>query len=278
LLYQLSYVGEIHILRGSRVRQSAVTGTGENGGVEGTRAASAPRRGPPRSREEYRALVDAAVARSALVGLPAPALLQLVERGIRLDAKVRTTIYREGDPPMVVLVVYGTLRIFATAEDGREFTMFWAHPGDWIGHSLVTGGSLDVSAQAVSDAAVHVVPVELLEQLARADATVAWELLRATSARVRQLVGFVRMLAFMDLRQRVSHRLVELAFRQPAGSALVAEVSQQDLADLVGSPRTSIARILADLREAGIVRTVPRGIQVLQPERLVPNRASTTTG
>jgi CRP-like cAMP-binding protein len=84
------------------------------------------------------------------------------------------------------------------------------------------------------------------------------------------------MLAFMDLRQRVSHQLVEIAFRQPAGSALVAEVSQQDLADLVGSPRTSIARILADLREEGIVRTLPRGIQVVRPERLVPNRVATT--
>jgi CRP/FNR family cyclic AMP-dependent transcriptional regulator len=246
--------------------------------VEGTRVTGAPRRGLPRTREEYRALVDAAVARSALARLPAPALRQLVERGIRLDAKARTTIYREGDAPMVVLVVHGTLRIYATAEDGREFTLFWAHPGDWLGHILVVGGPTDVSAQAVSDAALHVVPAELLESLARTDTAVAWELLRATSFRVRQLVGSVRMLVFMDLRQRMSHQLVELAFRQPAGSALVAEVSQQDLADLVGSPRTSIARILADLREEGIVRTVPRGIQILRPERLVPNRVATATG
>lgn len=246
--------------------------------MEGTRAASAPRRGLPRTREDYRALVDAAVARSELSGLPAPALRELVERGIRLDAKARTIIYREEDPPMVVLVVHGTLRIYATAEDGREFTLFWAHPGQWLGYALATGGPSDVSAQAVSDTALHVVPAELLQSLARRDAAVAWELLRATSARVAQLVGSVRMLVFMDLRQRVSQRLIELAFHQPAGSALIAEVSQQDLADLVGSPRTSIARILADLRDEGIVRTVPRGIQLLRPERLVPNRVMTTGG
>ena len=244
--------------------------------MEGTRTAGASRRGLPRTRDEYRALVDAASARSALARMPAPAVRQLIERGTRLDAKARTIIYREGDAPMVVLVVHGTLRVYATAEDGREFTLFWAHPGDWLGHILVIGGPNDVSAQAVSDTAVHVVPAELLESLARTDTAVAWELLRATSARVRALVGSVRMLVFMDLRQRVSHRLVELAFRQPAGSALVAEVSQQDLADLVGSPRTSIARILADLREEGIVRTVPRGIQVIRPERLVPNRVTMT--
>ncbi|HJW50312.1 MAG TPA: Crp/Fnr family transcriptional regulator [Candidatus Limnocylindria bacterium] len=244
--------------------------------MEGTRAAAASRRGLPRTREDYRALVDAAVARSALARLPAPALRQLVDRGMRLDARARTILFREGDPPMVVLVVHGTLRVYATAEDGREFTFFWAHPGDSLGHSFVTGGARDASAQAVSDAAVHVVPMELVESLARADVAVAWELLRMTSSRVRQLVESVRMLVFMDLRQRVAHRLIELAFRQPAGTALVAEVSQQDLADLVGSPRTSIARILADLRSEGIVRTVPRGIQVLRPERLVPNRVTTT--
>src|SRR5687768_18496473 len=119
-------------------------------------------------------MLDAASARSALARMPAPALRQLIERGTRLDAKARTIIYREGDAPMVVLVVHGTLRIYATAEDGREFTLFWAHPGDWLGYSLIAGGSLQVSAQAVSDAALHVVPVDLLESLARSDATVAW--------------------------------------------------------------------------------------------------------
>lgn len=249
----------------------------DNGGVEGSRSAVAVRRGLPRTLEEYQELVDAAVARSSLAALPANALRQLVERGMRLDARARTIVFREGDAPMVVLVVHGTLRVYATAEDGREFTFFWAHPGDWLGHSFVTGGTRDASGQAVTDAALHVVPIDVLASLARTDVTVAWEMLRLTSARVRQLSTSLRMFAFMDLRRRVSHRLVELAFRQPAGSALVAEVSQQDLADLVGSPRTSIARILAELRDEGIVRTVPRGIQVLRPERLLPNRVDTAT-
>ena len=227
-------------------------------------------------REDYRALVDAAVARSPLARLPAPALRELIDRGIRLDAKARTVLYREGDAPIVVLVVRGTLRVYATADDGREFTLLWARPGHWLGYILATGGPSDVSAQAVTDVSLHVLPAELLESLARTDAAVAWVLLRAASARVAQLVGSVRMLAFMDLRQRVSQHLVELAFHQPAGAPLVAEVTQQDLADLVGSPRTSIARILADLREEGVIRTVPRGIQVVRPERLVPNQLMAT--
>jgi CRP-like cAMP-binding protein len=248
----------------------------ENGGMRSASAAKIGRRGPPppRTWDEYRTAVDAAAARSVLARIPAAAMRQLVDRGTRLDTKARTIFYREGDPPMVVLVVHGSVRVYVTAEDGREFTLFWAHPGDWLGHLLVTGGPIDVNAQAVSDTTLHVIPAELLKSLAHSDIAVARELLQAASFRVAELVGTLRMFAFMDLRQRVSHRLVELAFRQPAGSALVAEVSQQDLADLVGSPRTSVARIIAALRTEGIARTVPRGIEVVRPEQLVPNLAT----
>src|SRR5688572_6652877 len=124
---------------------------GQNGRVEGTRTVGARPRGLPRTREEYRALVDAAAARSPLGGLPPPALRQLLERGIRLDARARTIIYREGDPAMIVLVVHGTLRIYTTAEDGREFTFFWAHAGDSLGHSFVTSQTSASSGQAVTD-------------------------------------------------------------------------------------------------------------------------------
>ena len=60
--------------------------------------------------------------------------------------------------------------------------------------------------------------------------------------------------------------------RRRSGGALLATVSQQDLADAVGSPRTSVARVLADLRAEGIVRSVPGGLQLIRPERLVPAR------
>ena len=217
---------------------------------------------------EYQAALDRAVRGSPLARLPAAALSDLLERGMRLDAKARTVLYRAGDRPVFALVVAGTFRIFATAEDGREFTILWARPGSVIGPDLVVGGPVDLSAQALSDASLHVFPLELITSLVRTDAQVAWVILGMVSERVRQAVGFIRMLAFMDLRERVSQRLVEAAFHQPPGMPLVAQVTQQDLADLVGSPRTSVARVLADLRSEGLVRTVPKGIEVLQPEKL----------
>ena len=219
---------------------------------------------------DYAARLDAAVARGALSRFPERARRDIIAKGVRLDTPARTVMYREGEAAFTGVVVRGMLRVFATSADGREFTLFWAHPGEWLGHALVAGGPVDLSAQAVNDATIHVFPVEALRALARAEAAVAWELARETAARLAQASAIIRMLAFMDLRQRIGQRLLELAFRQPAGAPLVAPVTQQELADAVGSPRTSVARVLADLRAEGIVRTTAAGVEVLRPERLAP--------
>lgn len=238
------------------------------------RRASGTPIGAAQQTAEYAGALAKAIERSAFRGFPEAARRELLERGIRIDARARTVVYRDDDRAFCGIVVRGSLRVFTTSEDGREFTLLWARPGEWLGASLIAGGRIGVSAQAVADVSVHMIPPDLLESLARADAAVAWQIARQIASRLQQATVIIHMLAFMDLRQRIAHRLLELAFHQPDGGALIATVSQQDLADAVGSPRTSVARVLADLRAEGIVRSVPGGLQLIRAERLVPGAPS----
>jgi CRP-like cAMP-binding protein len=232
--------------------------------MEGSRERS------PRTHADYTAALASAVAHSALSRFPPAVRTKLVARGTRLDVPARAIVYRDLDEPRSGVIVSGTIRGYATSIDGREFTVFWAHAGEWIGFDLIVGGPSQLSGQAVTDVTLHLLPTELLTSLARSDAAMTWEIARECSRRGRQALEWLRMLAFVDLRGRIAHRLLELAFHQPSGMPLIAELTQQDLADSVGSPRSSVARILGDLRREGIVRSVPRGILVVRPERLVP--------
>jgi CRP/FNR family transcriptional regulator, cyclic AMP receptor protein len=67
----------------------------------------------------------------------------------------------------------------------------------------------------------------------------------------------------------VSAHLLDLASAQqlPQGS-LVARVSQQELADAVGSVREVVARILRDFRLDRLVATAPDSIRILNPAGL----------
>jgi CRP/FNR family cyclic AMP-dependent transcriptional regulator len=71
------------------------------------------------------------------------------------------------------------------------------------------------------------------------------------------------------VKQRVAGHLLDLASAQqrPQGR-LVARVSQQELADAVGSVREVVARVLRDLRLAGIVATAPDSVVIVDAARL----------
>ena len=60
----------------------------------------------------------------------------------------------------------------------------------------------------------------------------------------------------------------DLLTRPRDGECLCAPISQQQLADAVGSVREVVARVLRELRDAGIVRGGARGIAILDPIRL----------
>ena len=52
------------------------------------------------------------------------------------------------------------------------------------------------------------------------------------------------------------------------GRGLVARVTQQEVADAVGSVRPVVARIIRDLRTEGLISTTSDGIAILKPDEL----------
>ncbi|HWD79934.1 MAG TPA: helix-turn-helix domain-containing protein, partial [Kribbella sp.] len=74
---------------------------------------------------------------------------------------------------------------------------------------------------------------------------------------------------FGTVRQRVAAHLLDLASTQqnPRGE-LVAHVSQQELADAVGSVREVVARVLREFRQAGLVATAADTVHILDPTGL----------
>ena len=75
--------------------------------------------------------------------------------------------------------------------------------------------------------------------------------------------------AFGSVKQRVASQLLELATTKNRSDAqLSAHLSQQELADAVGSVREVVARTLRDLRAAGIVATSTDEVVILDAARL----------
>jgi CRP/FNR family transcriptional regulator, cyclic AMP receptor protein len=213
--------------------------------------------------------VSEAVARSFLGRLAADLVGALVEAGERTDHPAGSTIYREGSYPRALLVVRGLLRVYMTSPEGRQVTVRYARACDVLGIAVLVGGPADVSVQTLAESSLFRIDSRTLIAAAHRDARVSWALAEELNRRLYETLQQTAIIAFGSVRQRVAAHLLDLASAhlRPQGR-LVARVSQQELADAVGSVREVVARVLRDFRLDRLVATSPDSIHILDPAGL----------
>ncbi len=185
------------------------------------------------------------------------------------DVAAGTLTYRPADDPRFALVVRGLFRVYFAASDGRQVTVRYARAGDALGVVAMAGGPAPLHTQAIVASKRLRLDIAKLRALAQSDPDVAWGIVEELSQSIHKLWRELADTAFASVPQRVARHLLEIAAtQQESGAPLVARVSQQELADLVGSVREVVARALRDLRTEGIVRVTRAGIFVVDPDSL----------
>jgi CRP/FNR family transcriptional regulator, cyclic AMP receptor protein len=212
-----------------------------------------------------------AVARSILAAFPPGLLENLTQEAIPVDLPAGTTLYYEEDEPRCALVIAGLIRDYMTAPDGRQITVRYARPGDLLGIPTIVGGPAPVSVQILTDATLLLLNVRALQKSGRTEPGVGWLLAQEVTRRLYETLEALAGNVFGSLRQRVARHLLDLAASRQQGRSLVVRVTQQELADAVGSVRPVVARIIRDLRVEGIITTSSDGIEVLKPAELYAN-------
>ena len=214
--------------------------------------------------------IDAAIAKSAFKDVP-PETLRVLMRGARqIPLASKEYFFRQSEPPRAGLLVKGFVRSGRIHPDGRVLTVSWEYPGAILGllGALKPPAALEI--QAVTDTTF----IELSEPVVRehlfAEPKLAWAIAGLAIGLFRRALDEIEIFALGDLRSRVEWRLLELACRNPPGTPLVAEVTQDALAEACGAARPSVARILKTLRDEGSIRPLYGGILVLKPQALAP--------
>jgi len=213
--------------------------------------------------------VEDALARSFLAELPAEVVGRLRAEGERADYPAGTTVYRAGSSPQAALVVQGLIRVYLASVQGRQVTIRYARPGDVLGIAVLVGGPASVGVQAVETSGLFRISARTLIAAARRDPRVSWAIAEELNRRLYDHLEQMAANAFGSVHQRVAGHLLDLASaRQYPAGQLVAQISQQELADAVGSVREVVARTLRDFRAAGMVATTADSVVILDATRL----------
>ncbi len=215
-----------------------------------------------------------AIRESFLAQLPDDAVAALVQGVIRFEVPTGTLLRYSGpeERPYAFprLVGDGLLRIVRSGPDGRTITQRYQRrgevsgiPGIFLSPATRNTGHTDALMRTVYYQFSHEVWRRTAERDVRVAVALLIELGRIAELSMEQMAN--RALASM--RQRVVGQLLDGA-TYADGVDPVAQVTQQQLADGVGSAREVVARVLHSLREEQLVATKVGSVILLEPERL----------
>lgn len=198
---------------------------------------------------------------------PAPKCAQCLETLRFRSIEAGATILREGQAcGSVPFVLDGVLRIFKTAESGREITLYRIEAGQSciLSVGCATGrGSFPASVVAEVASTAAFMPNETVRTLYAESAGFRDFMLAQYSSRMAEVIELVEEVAFRRVDERLHQWLSEVAASSPTASGPMA-ATHQELADHMGTSREVISRILKDWEQRGFVE-ISRGSLRLLP-------------
>jgi CRP/FNR family transcriptional regulator, cyclic AMP receptor protein len=183
-------------------------------------------------------------------------------------------LFREGDEgDKLYVVTDGKVKLGRTSSDGRENLLAILGPGQMFGElSLFDPGPRTATATAVVDTRLARLRKQALRPWLTNRPEIAEQLLRVLARRLRRTNDALADLIFTDVPGRVAKNLLQMAGRfgtRDGGVLRVThDLTQEELAQLVGASRETVNKALADFASRGWLRLDGKSVIILDPERL----------
>ena len=218
---------------------------------------------------------DQVVRRAPLfAALDDEAARALLSSMTRVELRRGDVLFTEGEAgDRLYVITSGKIKLGRSSLDGRENLLAVLGPGEMFGElSLFDPGPRTATATAVSDALLVGLGHDNLQEWLSGRPDVARQLLGALARRLRRTNEALADLVFSDVPGRVAKALLDLAARfgrQIDSGVLVAhELTQEELAQLVGASRETVNKALADFASRGWLRLEPRSVVLMDVDRL----------
>ena len=221
--------------------------------------------------------VDEAVIRKAPLfsGLDSSAADALRTSMNLVKLRKGQSLFKEGDDGDHLYVVSsGKVKLGTKSVDGRENLLMILGPGDMFGElSLFDSGPRTATATAVTDSKLLALGQDKVIPWVREHPEVSLQLLARLASRLRRTNEVVGDLVFSDVPGRVAKALIDLGVKfgdkRTEGLFVNHDLTQEELAQLVGASRETVNKALADFAQRGWLRLEARSVMILDYERLL---------
>lgn len=213
---------------------------------------------------------------SVLADLPETDLALLMKRKTEDRYKKGEVIFREGAYPSGIYhIVSGRVKKYKDDPDGGEQIIYVANAGELLGYHAILSGSdhYPDSAAVLEESIVAFIPREDFMNALDRSRILGRRLLKTLSHEFFVLANSLTVASRRPVRERLALQLIVVRekYKSGASSGMAVEInmSRDDLANLVGTARENVVRILSEFKEEGILETRGRKIIVYDVKRLI---------
>ena len=180
-------------------------------------------------------------------------------------------VLNDGDTTDAVYVIRsGQVRVSRINEEGREVVLAMMGEGDYFGEmALIDEQPRSATVSTKSACELVVIRKPDFQALLESNPQIGLAIMRGLCERLRHADGKIESLALMDVYGRISRALLEMAGHGEDDTLVIEEpVTHKELAQIVGSSREMVSRILKDLEKGGYI--AKQGKQLIIRNRLPP--------
>ncbi len=179
------------------------------------------------------------------------------------------------DPPdRIHIIKKGRVRVYRMSPEGKQLTLDIYEKGTILGDMDLLGQDPlpEAYAEALDDGVICTITPDELKRLIERYPSVGLNIIRHLSGRLQSAERELEAMAYQRVDQRLARKLLDLAQRfgvsTARGTVIQARLTQQELAEMIGTTRETLAHTLGDFRRSGLLEASRNNVVIRNAERL----------
>ncbi len=208
-------------------------------------------------------------------GLAAEDVETLMESGVTHTYKKGEVIFREGGIPTGIFYIKaGRVKKYKATVKGGEQIFYVCGEGELLGyHALLGEEYYPDSSATIEESEITFIPKESFLLVLRNSTVLSNRLLKALGHEFSLFINNITNLATKSVRERLAFNLLilEEKFKLPEKPSEPGEInmSRTDLANMVGTAKETLVRLLQEFKGTGLIEATGRIIRITNRKGII---------
>lgn len=194
---------------------------------------------------------------------------------IRKEFSKRETLFHQGDPgEEFMILTEGSVKVELMNAEGKELTLTILTPYQFLGElALLDDVPRSATVVSMDESVLLSINKRDFARILESYPRMSLPILRQLTRRIRVLTDDIASMAFLDSYSRVTRKILNLADEMGKTSAdgkilIDHALTHQQLANLVGTTRETVTKILNEMKDNGLIDVRRHRITILDREEL----------